>query len=97
MPQGCQFTDPALMVVGPWPWADSSSGAVLELIPREGKWLSNSLLTVDVRESVGFLLCTRKLVQAGLARHERLSLELRGSAEEGGAGSVLLQECPDCC
>lgn len=65
MPQGCQFTDPALMVVGPWPWADSSSGAVLELIPREGKWLSNSLLTVDVRESVGFLLCTRKLDKQG--------------------------------
>lgn len=74
MPQGCQCTDPALMVVGPWPWADSSSGAVLELIPLERKWLSNSLLTKDVRESVGCLLCARKSVQAGLARHERLPL-----------------------
>lgn len=89
------------MLVGPWPWADSSSTAVLELIPREEKWLSNSLLIKDVRESVGCLLRARKSVQAGLARHERLPPELRGSAEDGGAwggrASVLLQECPDRC
>lgn len=88
MLQGCQCTDPALMLVGPWPWADSSSGAVLELIPREGKWLSNSLLIKDVRESAGCLLRARKSVQAGLARRERLPLEPRGSAEDGVVGGV---------
>lgn len=86
MLQGCQRTDPALMMVGPWPWAESSSGAMLELIPREGKWLSNSLLTKDVRGSVGCLLRARKSVQAGLARRERLPLELGGSAEDGWGG-----------